>query len=239
MASYRYVVYDIEKSLNQAFDDADISFVQILYWVQVIANRLRSQLYNITKEDSYVSTFRPVTVQTEDNGRKYIELPNSILNLKFDAGVRYITYNFETCCCGGDPLSQVQFDRTTVGELRNLYSDPYTKPTPKNPYFYRIADKVNGVSVNRLYLLGLECVDVVDVEIGILSAMNPTEVCDLDDEIPLPPELLHELISEVLKLGRFVMMVPEERLNDGDDANDGVVPKVPTAPPVEDVSSQE
>lgn len=240
MATYRYVVYDIETSLKQSFDDADISFVQILYWVQVIANRLRSDFYRLNnEEDSYLATFAPVVVNIDDKGRKYIDLPTQILSLKYDAGVQYITYNFDTCCCGGDPLYQVNFDRTTPAALRNLVADPYTKPSAKNPYFYRVADKVNGISVNRLYLLGLECVDVTDVEIGILSSLDPTDVCNLDDEIPLPPELIHTLISEVLKLGRFVMMVPEERLNDGDDSNDGVVPKTPVAAPSVDTSSMD
>jgi len=237
--TYRYVVYDIEKSLKQSFDDADITFVQILYWVQVVANSLRADQYAQKKEDPYISTFQPVPVLVDSKGRKYIDLPTQILNLKFDGGVRYITYNFETCCCGGDPLSQVVFDRTTPDALRNLYAEPYTTPSAKNPFFYRIGDKVNGVSVNRLYLLGIECVEVTDVEIGILSTMDPKNVCNLDDELPLSDELIYTLISEVLKLGRFVMMVPEERVNEGDDSGEGVVPKVPVTPPSVDAQTAE
>lgn len=231
MASYRFVVYDIEKSFKKTFDDADISIIQILYWVQVVVNNLRAQYYKQNKQDSYVSTFYPVEVKVDDKNRKYIDLPTQILALQNDAGIRYITYNMDSCCCGGDPLHQVVFDRTTVSELRSIYGDPYTTPKPENPYFYRIADKINGVSVNRIYLLGIECINVSDVEIGILASQNPTNVCNLDDEIPLPDELVYDLISEVLKLGRFVMMIPAERINDGDDSSSGVVPKVPVAPP--------
>ena len=202
-----------------------------MYWVQVIANKLRADEYDAKKQDPYISTFYPVAVLSDDKNRKYIDLPTQILNVKADGGVRYITYNWETGCCQGDPLSQVQFDRTTVAGLRNLYAEPYTTPSPKNPFFYRIADKVNGVSVNRLYLLGLECVDVKDVEIGILSTMNPKEVCNLDDELPLSDEQVFLLITEVLKMGRFVMMIPEERVNIGTDENMGVVPKTPVASP--------
>lgn len=238
MASYRYVVSDLEKSLNQAFDDADITFNQILYWVQVVANKLRSQYYRLKKEDSYISTFYPVTVHTDDKGRKYIDLPVQILDLKHEAGIVYITYNFDTCCCGGDPLSQVNFQPTHPSKLRLLDMDPYTKPGPKNPYFYRIGDKVNGVSVNRVYLPGLECVDVKDVEIGILASMDPRQVCDLDDNIPLPDELIHDLITEVLQLGRFVMMVPDERLNDGADTSKGDVPRVPPVQNLEESTEQ-
>lgn len=232
--TYRYVCYDIEKALKQSFDDADITLSHILYWVQVVANKLRSDSYKVNKEDPYISTFRPVNVLTETGtNRKYIDLPVPILNLKFDAGVRWITYNFETNCCDGDPLSQIQFDRTTPSALRNLYGDPYTTPSPKTPFFFRIAHKVNNVSVNRLYLLGLECVDVETVEIGVLTSLNPKDVCNLDDEIPLSDDLVHTLITEVLKLGRFMIMIPEERINDGDDQAKGVVPKIPVASPRE------
>lgn len=231
--TYRFIVSDLEKSLNQAFDDADITQIQVLYWVQVIANRLRTQYYKLKGDDSYVSTFAPVIVHTDAKGRKYIDLPSQILDLKQDAGVVFISYNFDTNCCKGDPRGQVVFERTHVGKLRTLYMDPYTTPQPKNPYFYRIADKVNEVDVNRIYLLGLECVKITDVEIGILATMDPRNLCNLDDEIPLPDELVSELILEVLKLGRFVMLVPDERLNDGNDGEQGDVPRVPTATPLE------
>lgn len=236
--TYRFVVSDLEKSLNQAFDDSDITQVQILYWVQAVANKLRAQYYNLKKEDAFVSTFSPVVVHTDSKGRKYIDLPNQILDLRFDAGVVYITYNFDTCCCNGDPMAQVVFERTHVSKLRVLYMDPYTTPKPKNPYFYRIGDRVNGVDVNRIYLLGLECVKISDVEIGILSSLDPRTICSLDDEIPLPDELIHDLIMEVLKLGRFVMLVPDERLNDGNDGEQGDVPRVPTTTPMEQAQEE-
>lgn len=227
---YRFVVNDLEKSLQQTFDDAEVSQVQILYWIQVIANRLRSDYYKIKGDDTYISTFAPVSVNTDSQGNKYFDLPTQILDLKNDAGIVFISYNFETCCCGGDPKAQVQFSRTTVSKLPTLYMEPYTVPSAKNPFFYRIGDRVNGVSVNRVYLLGFECTNIKDVQIGILASMNPTTVCDLDDELPIPDELVHELITEVLQLGRFVMLVPEERLNDGSDTNGQQIPKVPSAP---------
>jgi hypothetical protein len=40
--TYRYVVYDLQKSFNASFDDADFTFNQILYWVMVTANRKSS-----------------------------------------------------------------------------------------------------------------------------------------------------------------------------------------------------
>ena len=41
MATYRYVALDIQKSLKKAFDDADVRQAQVVYWIQVAANRIR------------------------------------------------------------------------------------------------------------------------------------------------------------------------------------------------------
>ena len=60
--TYRYVVYDLQKNFNATFDDADFTFNQILYWVMVVANRLRVQQTMATNSDLFTSTFdfRPV-----------------------------------------------------------------------------------------------------------------------------------------------------------------------------------
>ncbi len=102
-------------------------------------------------------------------------------------------------------------------KLHRLYRDEYEKPTPSNPYFYRIGHKDDNVQVSRIYLVGVECINITDVEIGIKCTLDPNQVCDLDDSIPLPNELIDELMKEVLSLGRFVMMIPEERENEGSD----------------------
>jgi hypothetical protein len=87
---------------------------------------------------------------------------------------------------------------------------------------------VDGVDVNRVYILGTECIVVTDVEIGILSALDPSQVCSLDDDIPLPAELIGVLQKEILQLGRFIMLVPSEREVDGDDSSKGTTAGVPT-----------
>jgi hypothetical protein len=215
--TYRYVVYDIEKSLKKTFDDADITLNQILYWVMVVANKIRAQHEGIAKSDLYTATFSEVSIEEDDKGRKYIDLPVQIMDLPNNAGVVYLTYNIETNCCSGPAFAQTFFQPANVGEVQHLYLDAYTTPSPKNPYFYRIGDKHNGVDVNRLYLLGLECVDVTDLEIAVKSSLDPRKLCNLDDELPVPDEFIQDLIMEVLQLGRFVMMIPEERENTGED----------------------
>ena len=43
MATYRYVCYDLLETFKQTFDDKEISITQVLFWVQIIENRLKSQ----------------------------------------------------------------------------------------------------------------------------------------------------------------------------------------------------
>lgn len=215
--TYRYVIYDLDKSFSAAFDDADFTLNQIMYWVMVVANRMRLQQNTVTNSDLFTSTFNNVTVQTDSKGRKYIDLPAQIMDLPNNAGVIYITYNEETCKCEGPAFAQVWFQGVNLGSVQHLYLDEYTKPSASNPYFYRIGDRIDGVKVNRIYLLGLECVNVEDVEIAIKATLDPKQVCSLDDEIPLPDEMIQDLMMQVLQLGRFVMLMPKENINDGED----------------------
>lgn len=218
--TYRYVIYDLDKSFNAAFDDADFTLNQIMYWVMVVANRMRLQQTVATNTDLFTSTFNNVPVLTDTKGRKYIDLPAQIMDLPNNSGVVYISYNEETCKCEGPSFAQVWFQGVNLGSVQHLYLDEYTKPSAKNPYFYRIGDHIDGVKVNRIYLLGLECIDVVDVEIAIKATLDPKQVCSLDDEIPLPDEMIQDLMMQVLQLGRFVMLMPKENINDGEDSGE-------------------
>jgi len=218
--TYRYVIYDLDKSFNASFDDADFTLNQLMYWVMVVANRMRLQQTIATNTDLFTSTFNDVPVLTDSKGRKYIDLPAYIMDLPNNAGVVYITYNEETCKCEGPAFSQVWFQGVNLGSVQHLYLDEYTKPSAHNPYFYRIGDHIDGVKVNRIYLLGLECVPVADVEIAIKATLDPRQVCSLDDEIPLPDEMIQDLMMQVLQLGRFVMLMPKENINDGEDGGE-------------------
>lgn len=218
--TYRYVIYDLDKSFNAAFDDADFTLNQIMYWVMVVANRMRLQQTIATNTDLFTSTFNNVPVLTDTKGRKYIDLPAQIMDLPNNSGVIYITYNEETCHCEGPSFAQVWFQGVNLGSVQHLYLDEYTKPSAKNPYFYRIGDHIDGVKINRIYLLGLECVDVIDLEIAIKATLDPKQVCSLDDEIPLPDEMIQDLMMQVLQLGRFVMLMPKENINDGEDGGE-------------------
>jgi hypothetical protein len=231
MATYRYVANDIRTSLNKAFDDADIRLNQILYWIQVVANRIRVDQNEITESGLFVSTFCNVPILKDAKDRQYFDLPNSIMDLPNEKGIVYITYNHDTgCCCDGPNFAQTYFQPTHVANLRTLYMDEYTKPAPANPYFYRIGDKFDGVDVNRIYLVGTDCIVVRDVEIAIRCSLDPSSVCDLDAQIPLPDERIEELMKAVLDIGRFVMLMPEERINQGSDETSMQQPDPPEVP---------
>lgn len=237
--TYRYVIYDIERSLKKNFDDADITLNQILYWVMVVANKIRIQHEVIVKTDLFTSTYCPVEVKEDKKGRKYIDLPTQIMDLPNSGGIVYISYNFDTANCAGPSFAQTEFQPANIGEVKVLYMDEYTKPSAKNPYFYRVGDRIDGKDVNRVYLLGIECVDVTDVEIALKSTLDPKTLCDIDDEIPIPASLVQDLITEVLQLGRFVMMIPEERINIGDDVVQMQNYRTPKVPDVQDYSNQQ
>ena len=96
--------------------------------------------------------------------------------------------------------------------------NPHTKPDVKNPYFYRSGEKI--------FLMGLECIDIETVEIGLFMTLPPITEIKLDEEFDFPDELLFVLNKQVLEMGRFALMVPQERVNDGDDDTNAA--QVPT-----------
>lgn len=241
MATYRYVANDILKSLNQNDDDANIRISQVIYWIQVVANRIRVDQQQKTDSGLFVSTFNSVPVNLDNgNGEKYIDLPKSIMDLPNEDGVVFITYNESSlCCCSGPNVAYVWFQPTTLQKMHTLKADPYTKPSPRNPYFYRVGGSVDDVNVDRLYLLGIDCINVTDVSLGIRASLDPTDVCSLDDQVPIPDERIEELIKTVLDLGRWVSMVPEERINQGNKESGRPIPQSPQPPMPPQYENQE
>ena len=221
----RYVVDDIAKDLKQVSDDKKIEKSQVAYWVMMVANRLKSQ--HIVKRDSgqhlhtyvgipvekVVSSTNPNTVKS----RKRITLPTAIYDFNKDRGIDYISYWVDDEDCLPE-FSNLTFTRTTIKTSTRLYMDGYEKPAPDNPYFYRSGEFV--------YFLGLEDVNVLEVEVGIYSTFSALTDIDLDAPFDFPEELLNVLKRQVLDLGRFVLQIPEERINDG--VSDTSKQQVPT-----------
>ncbi len=240
MATYRHVLYNVLESYKKVHDDTTVQPAQVVFWIQVVTNRLRRENKEEIGLARYLTRFCSVPVYTDANckNQKYIDIPTDVFDMDNDKGIQYITYNYDTgCCCTGPNFSQVQFQPTSPGESMRLQMDEYERPSPKQPYFYRVTGINNCDNVNRIYFLGLECIDVSDVEIGIVCSQDPSQVCNLDEEIPLPEWLIEELITRVLNLGRFILISPQERVNDGSDLTRrsvNQVPKTETPQPTEE-----
>lgn len=214
----RTIVNDISKDLKQTFDDKEVLDIQIAHWVIMIGNRIRSQ--HIAKRDSgaFLSVFPNVPVQmftanagrNQIKGRKYIEIPEVIYDYDKDGGIEYISYYVEEIEPGcPPPFTNQTFTRTTPSDVQRIYFSSYEKPTPKNPYFYRVG--------KYIYLLGVECVNVKNLEIGIYAALKPVTdpELQLDEPFDFPEETLYILKRQVIDLGRFVLLMPQDKVNDG------------------------
>jgi hypothetical protein len=240
MATYRYFAYDVLETFRQTHDDKELTLSQVLFWIQLIENRLRSQHIKKRLKDGSIGRYLcvfpevPVIKQTQNaenltKNRYYFDLPKDIYDFPNEAGIDYITHcASDDICCDGLPIGQIYFQHTVPSKLHVLYGDSYMKPSPEQPYWYR--------TKNRIWLIGFECVDISCVEIGLYTKIEPDTNCDLDEEIDLDDELLTVLKYEVLDLGRWALMIPRERVNDGSDmttqqinANKIQIPEVSTA----------
>ena len=220
--TYRYIVYDIKETLKQNFDDEAITTAHVLYWVTVTANRLKYlHLKKLDKtfgdkNGTFLSIFTELPIlshPTNQNpniveNRKYINLPTSIMEFGRDGGISYLSFYFEDNDCCKEPVWTKTFaQRTTPSLSHRLYYSSYEEPSPKNPYYYRVDD--------MLYILGIECVQVDKMEIGVYTVTDPNQVCSLEDTIDLPDHLIGQLKFEVLSLGKYALQFPRDAINEG------------------------
>lgn len=228
--TYREVAYSVLEAYKKTHDDTTVQLSQIIFYIQLIVNRLRQENKKDISISRYLTRFCSIPVLTDKDckNQKYIDLPVDIVDLENEKGVEYITYNYETgSCCTGANFTQVQFQPTTIPESRRLSMDEYEKPSSQQPYFYRVTG-INGCNnVDRLYFLGLECIEVTDVEIGVICSQSTTQVCDLDSDIPLPDWLVEDLLVRLTNLGRFILIAPQERTNEGSDLTRRSINQVP------------
>lgn len=229
---YREVIYEIWSDLKLTKDDADISLYSVLYWVCVFGDRLKSQ--HIEKKDSgyFLTTFGQVPVESDSTtGRKYITLPTSIYDFNDDKGINYISYDYTIDINNEPTFTSVTFTRTSPTQSKALYWTEEETPTPSNPYFYRIQ--------NSIYFLGIENINVANVEVGLFSTFDPRNVKDLEDEFDFPQELLPILIQQVLGLGKFVLQVPMDRTNTGTTGAAVAMPKTAALDPIAQQQAQD
>lgn len=227
-STLRFLAYDIITALKQTVDDRDIQPTQIGFWAITLANRILSQ--HIGKRDSgafltvwpNVPVIEPTQTQQVNivEGRKYIELPEWIFDFDKDGAIVYMAY-ISDGGPGCPPRFQKQrFERTTPAQAIWLNSNPYTKPSPLRPYYYRTGSLIP--------LLGVENINITGVEIGINSTIKTVDKIDIDAPFEFPEELMDVLRRQLLDLGRFILAVPSERTNLGDDPITDQQQAVPT-----------
>lgn len=223
----RILIDETLETIKQTFDDRNVSRAQVAYWYIVVGNQLLSQ--HIQKRDSgaFLSTFTGIPVvqvaasQNPDfvKARKFLRLPVDIFDFDKDNGIEYMTYTSPGGIECPPKFSEIKFHRTTPSEVELLNMHPHTKPSAKNPYWFRTG--------RNIYLLGVEKVPILNVEMGIYMTIDPVETIDIDLPFHFPSELLHVLKRQVLDLARYSFFFPSSRKNEGDDAGDDNAGKQP------------
>lgn len=219
--TYRYLVFDILTILKKDDNSSDIGEQQVIFWINTIANRLRQQRIVKTPTGRYLNIFTGVTVQqsaisTNPNlvkNRKYIDLPKSVYDIMYEKGIDYICHTQDATC--PPEFLNVYFQPTSPSMAQRLTYSPYETPSPKNPYFYRVHDKI--------YFLGLETVNVRSLEIGLYTTLDlKTNLINLDDEVDLTEEHIAMLRLEILQLGSFSSAFPKDDKNDGENETQAI-----------------
>jgi hypothetical protein len=222
-ATIRMVIYDILGDLKQTYVDAALSPFKVYYWVCIFADRLRKLHVQKIDSGAYVSRFDNVPVRVDGvTGRNYVELPAAIYDFNADGGIAYISYPPSygsttlsptttyppTVNPNSPPFTNISFTRTTPAKSARLYFRDEERPSVSNPYFYRLKE--------RVYLLGVESINLTYVEMGLQLSLAPADLTvDIDKPFDFPQDLLGQLKYQILSLGRFVMQIPVDRINDG------------------------
>ena len=210
MNTYRYIANDIRTSLKQIYDDADISMALVVYWMHIFGDALKKQHIEKYSSGAFVSVFRNVPVAADiDTNMPYpfVELPQGIYDYDMDNGIDYITYPYSYTQGRKQMVGNVKFTRTSFGALERLNMREEERPSPSNPYFVR--------SGERVYLIGVERINLASVEMGLKTTFDVTATITLDDPFDFPEHLLPLLRRQILEMGRFVLMVPDNLRNDG------------------------
>jgi hypothetical protein len=207
-ATIRFVVYDLLNDLKQIYDDAALTPFKVYYWTLIHADRLRK--LHIEKIDSgaYVYRFDNVVVSVDPvTGRNYFELPAAIYDFDKDDGIDYITYP-PIYDLSLPMFASTTFTRTTPGKAARLYFREEERPSPSNVYFYR--------QNKYIYLLGVEEINLNAIEVGLKTSLAPAALdTDIDAAFDFPQDLIPVLKRQILDMGRFVMQIPADLINDG------------------------
>lgn len=209
MATYRHVVFEKFTSLKKDFDDSDTFLAQVIYATKLAVNTVMMQHLTRTQHvNAYLEIFDVSVTKHSGKGWYEFELPVGIFDLMRDYGIKFVTYdqksNGKWLCV---PFQYIDYD-----ELWRTKNSPYECPSPKNPYFTRVKNKV--------HLIGVETIPLTTVSCGLYVTVPVSATVDLDEEIPLDEGHLvfaTQLIDNLLK---FAIAITPERQNDGSDLSE-------------------
>jgi len=212
----RQLAGSLHVAMKKIDDDAEISLNQVVFWATFFLNKYKTLKADNLDSGTYLSIYTDVSVGTfatssnpsEVAGRKYVQLPSSILDLDGDRGIAYMSYVDKDGVCGPS-FANVKFSRTTPMKAKRIYGSDYERPSPSNPYFYRVGD--------YLYLLGVECIALGNIELGLYTTFDPFTDCELDTDLGVGEDVIADIYRNVLELGRFVMLIPSDNINEGED----------------------
>lgn len=207
--TYRYLANLILDKINENADDSQITINHVIFWINIASNRLRLERKTKIKADSgaYLVLIEGVPI-TVAGRRKFIELPNVILDMDNDNGVAAINYNLNTAPDGVDTLG-TKFERISPAAAHSAMHIPIRKPSPTNPFYYRMGD--------RLSILGLENVRVDTVDLFLYTAVDPTIMVSLDTEVGVEEDQIEPLYAAVMQLMNFGLPSSQSFKNDGKD----------------------
>jgi len=204
----RMVVFDLLGDLKQVYSGAALTPFKVYYWVMIFADRLRK--LHIEKIDSgaYVHRFNNVPVLVDPvSGRNYFELPAGIYDMDKDGAIDYITYPPEYDL-SLPMFASATFTRTTPAKAKRLYYREDEKPSPSNVYVYR--------QNKYIYLLGVEEINLTKIEVALKTSLAPASLdTNIDEPFEFPQDLIPILKRQILDIGRFVMQIPADLVNDG------------------------
>lgn len=208
------LISDIENQLlgGQPSDDSELSHKQIAYWIQMTLHDLIKQ--EVTAAQKKGDSIPPIYITRDvglemdeeavadidaDKQRFWVDLTQDVLDLPNDRGiVRVEDYD-------GNLISKTNLEFLDV--IRNLR---FSKPSPENVLYYRVAKKV--------FLEGLNT-DDIDFNPFIVYYIPKQDVEALadDGEILVSDQLLPVLTDMVVQRGKLMLLggVPADQENDG------------------------
>lgn len=206
METLRTITSDVRRTLKQTKDDLEIPEMQLMYWVLVVADRLRMQHIVKRSSGAHLTSFvLPVIADATFTERRYAVLPRSIYDIDLDAGIESLCYYKPSQ--NRPEFSVVTFFRTTPSGLRGANLSTYQKSALDHPYYWREG--------NRLYLDGVHN-GVKNIEARVYCNLPDINSVDPDAPLDFPKELIYPLTRAVLDMGRFALSLPGEYIvNDG------------------------